>query len=312
MPKRDGIDQGEAPAPDRCPGCGSSHRIRDAALQETHCADCGLVFDRAFSADDVRFGGPTRTDGGRGVGPFAPAGSPRRPLGSTLGSLRDARGNPLDSSQRNHYFHLRWLMNREVTRHSQGVLERSPAREHIARAGNDLGLPPVVVAEAERLFREGTLRGTFRGRGLGASVGASLYGACRRFGLPRTLGEISSVVNTRRSEVGRAFKALCRGLGSPLPSVALRSYLQRYAQDLALSPRVRATVEDMLQCVEGNPELSGLSPHGVVAALIYLASERSGEPRTRTQVARVGAVTEVTLRSTTRILSRIFPDGPPG
>ena len=68
----------------------------------------------------------------------------------------------------------------------------------------------------------------------------------------------------------------------------------------------------MLQCVEGNPELSGLSPHGVVAALIYLASERSGEPRTRTQVARVGAVTEVTLRSTTRILSRIFPDGPPG
>ncbi|MCI4372378.1 MAG: hypothetical protein L3K02_01850, partial [Thermoplasmata archaeon] len=57
--------------------------------------------------------------------------------------------------------------------------------------------------------------------------------------------------------------------------------------------------------------LSGRSPHGLVAALIYLAAEKNGEHRSRAQVARVTTVTEVTLRSTSRIVGRIWGDGAP-
>ncbi len=291
--------------------CGSAQRVVDPTNSELHCADCGLVFDPGLVVDDVSPREPGQgTDGGRGVGPFVPLGAPRHHLGSTLGGRRDGRGRTLDSAHRNYYGHLKWLMDREVSRRSETTLERSAAREVLARMAANLSLPPVVATESERLFQEGSVRGAFRGRSLSSSCGAALYAACRQFGLPRTLGEVSKGLSLKRSDVGRAFKALARTLGTPPPSVNLQAYLQRYAEELALSPQVRTTVESMLREVHEHPEVSGLSPHGVVAALIFLASEQHGEPRPRTRVARVGSVTEVTLRSTSRLLTRLLAESP--
>ena len=139
-----------------------------------------------------------------------------------------------------------------------------------------------------------------------ASVGACLYAACRRYSIPRTLGEVAQAVGTRRSDVGRTFKVVQRGAGLPIPGVGTKAFLTRYAQELALSPRVRSTVEAMLDQAREDPELSGLSPHGLVAALIYIAAEQNGEHRSRAQVARVSTVTEVTLRSTSRLVEKVW------
>jgi transcription initiation factor TFIIIB Brf1 subunit/transcription initiation factor TFIIB len=180
------------------------------------------------------------------------------------------------------------------------------ARTAMAQATERLGLPPVVLAESERVFREARNGGAFRGRNLPSCVGAAVYAAARRFAIPRTLGEVSKASGARRAEVGRAFKVVQRTVSSPVPSTSTRSFLHRYAEELALSAPVRSAVEQMLDEAYQNPELSGISPHGLVAALIYLASERAGERRTRAQVARVGAVTEVTLRSTSRLVERLL------
>jgi len=185
-------------------------------------------------------------------------------------------------------------------------VERSPARSEIQMAGDRMGLPAVVIAEADHVYRESKNRGLFRGRSLPASVGACLYAACRRFSIPRTLGEVAAAVGSHRSEVGRTFKVLQRGSGLTIPGVGSKAFLGRYAEQLALSPRVRSTVEAMLDKAREDPELSGLSPHGLVAALIYLAAERNGERRSRAQVARVSSVTEVTLRSTSRLVERLW------
>jgi transcription initiation factor TFIIIB Brf1 subunit/transcription initiation factor TFIIB len=68
----------------------------------------------------------------------------------------------------------------------------------------------------------------------------------------------------------------------------------------------------MLEMAREDAELSGLSPHGLVAALIYIAAEQNGEHKSRAQVARVSSVTEVTLRSTCRLVEKIWgEDGAP-
>jgi transcription initiation factor TFIIB len=179
-------------------------------------------------------------------------------------------------------------------------------------AGERLGLPTVVVDEAERVFRAAREAGVFRGRALAACVGAAVYASCRRFMIPRTLGEVSAAVSARRSEVGRTFKMVHRGARLEIPGIGTKAFLARYAQELALSSEVRSTVEGMLDASREDPELSGLSPHGLVAALIYLAAERHGEHRSRAQVARVSSVTEVTLRSTCRLVERLWAEGSPG
>ncbi|HLM91722.1 MAG TPA: hypothetical protein VK424_06730 [Thermoplasmata archaeon] len=222
---------------------------------------------------------------------------------------RDGQGKRLDWHRRYEFQHLKRVMQRQTARVADGPIDRSPARSEIALAADRIGLPPVVHAEAEEIYREAKVRGLFRGRSLPASVGAVVYAACRRYSIPRTLGEVAEAVGARRSEVGRTFKVVQRGCGVAVPGVGTRAFLARYAQELALSPKVRSNVEAMLDEARHDPELSGLSPHGLVAALIYLAAERNGERRSRAQVARVTTVTEVTLRSTSRILERIWgPD----
>ena len=289
-----------------CPMCGSPHRVLDTARLEEHCADCGLVFDGAEIVAAAPRPGPDSTSegSGRGIGPFTAPGTTRRMLGSTLNLGRDGQGRPLPSQRRYQFQHLKRVMQRQTARAVEGPLERSQARGEIAQCGERLGLPPVVLAESERIFREAKVRGLFRGRNLPSSVGATIYAACRRYSIPRTLGEVAKAVGARRSEVGRAFKVVQRGVDIEIPSVGTRAFLARYAEELALSAHVRSNVESMLDEANRNPELSGLSPHGLVAALIYLAAERNGEHRSRAQVARVSAVTEVTLRSTSRLVEK--------
>jgi transcription initiation factor TFIIB len=292
--------------------CGSTHRVTDPANFEVTCAECGLVFTESQLVTTAPRSDPVEgSDGtGRGIGPFVAPGGSKRTLGSILSAGRDAQGRPLNWHRRYEFQHLRKVMQRQTARSVDGPLERSQARPALQSSAQRLGVPPVVAAEAERVFREAKLRGLFRGRSLPSSVGATLYAACRRYSIPRTLGEIAKACGARRSEVGRAFKVIQRGLDQPIPSVGSRAFLARYAEELALSQPVRSTVESMLETAHQDPELSGLSPHGLVAAVIYLAAEQHGERRSRAQVARVSAVTEVTLRSTSRLVERLFNRSP--
>ncbi|HXQ78780.1 MAG TPA: transcription initiation factor IIB family protein [Thermoplasmata archaeon] len=295
-------------APPACPLCGSTHRIVDPVLAETHCSECGLVFDGTpIVATAPAPAEATGSEGsGRGIGPFVRPGGTKRALGSTLSLARDGQGKRLDWHRRYEFQHLKRVMQRQTSRTVDGPLDRSAARGEIQTAGELMGLPAVVLAEAEHVYREAKVRGLFRGRSLPASVGACIYAACRRYSIPRTLGEVAQAVGTRRSDVGRTFKVVQRGAGLPIPGVGTKAFLTRYAQELALSPRVRSTVETMLDQAREDPELSGLSPHGLVAALIYLAAEQNGEHRSRAQVARVSTVTEVTLRSTSRLVEKVW------
>jgi len=297
---------GDAPA--ACPMCSSTHRIVDPVRSEVHCSECGLVFEtgelittRPAPSSDTASAGS-----GRGIGPFAPSGSARRALGSTLSLTRDGQGRRLDWHRRYEFQHLKRVMQRQTSRVTGGSADRSSAHGEMALVGDRLALPPVVMIEAERIFQVAKSKGLSRGRSLGASVGAAIYAACRRFAIPRTLSEISEAAGASRPDVGRAFKMIQREAELTIPSVGMKSFLVRYAEELALSSHVRSTVEAMMEEAQKEPELSGLSPHGLVAAMIYLAAEREGERRSRAQVARVSAVTEVTLRSTSRLLERVM------
>jgi transcription initiation factor TFIIB len=287
--------------------CGSARRVLDPIRLEESCADCGLVFEGAelVAGPPAVSSGENSDGGGRGIGPFAPASNSRRALGSTVQGFRDGQGRLLNWQRRYEFQHLKRVMQRQTARTPDGPLDRSMARSEIGLGGQRLDLPIVVIQEAERLFREAKVRGLYRGRNLPSSVGATLYAAARRYSIPRTLGEVAKAVGARRSEVGRVFKVLQRGLGESIPTVGPRAFLARYAEELALSHTVRENVESMLDDLNRRPETSGISPHGLVAAVIYLASARNGERRSRTQVARVTAVTEVTLRSTSRLVERL-------
>ncbi len=280
---------------------------------EVHCADCGLVFEtqQLVATPPITVPVESESEGsGRGIGPFSQSTNARRSLGTTLTLSRDGQGRRLDSKRRYEFQHLKRVMQRQMSRGPQTAGLRTPARGEIATACERLVLPQLIVNEAERIFREARGRGLSRGRSLESCVGAAVYAACRVYSVPRTLTEVADAAGASRTDVGRAFKVLSRAAILRIPSIGMKGFLARYAEELALSPMVRSTVEAMLDEAHKNPELSGLSPHGLVAAMICVASDRHGEKHSRAQIARVSAVTEVTLRSTRRIIERSLAESP--
>jgi transcription initiation factor TFIIB len=290
----------------KCPNCGSSRCEKDPRLLEIHCVECGLVLTGPDLVNPLPNLSDVKEDrGGRGVGPLTSPSPYRKMLGTTLRGVKDAQGHRLAQDVMSHYNHLGWMMRREIVRGKLCQPENPEARENIARVTSKLELPTLIRDEAESIFREAISSGALRGRGLPACTGAAIYAACRKYNQPHTLSEIAAAMSIKRWEVGRAFKSLNRGLNKPVPPAGLKTYLYRYAEELALSPAVRSTVEEMLEKTSSDPEVSGLSPHGVVAALIYIAAEQHGEKVSRGEMARVGSVTEMTLRTTTKVMERL-------
>lgn len=292
-----------------CSNCGSRRRARDPATLETHCPDCGLVLQGPEIVNPI----PNSDDGtvpgsGRGVGPLVRAQQSKQSLGTSVGGVRDAHGKSLGQDTASHYKHLGWMMRREIERGKMAKNNNAEAVSTIARVISTLELPAIIRDEAEKVFFEGVAGGYFRGRSLQASTGAAVYAACRKYRQPQTLVEIANALSVKRWDVGRAFKALNRGLNQKVPTASLKTYLHRYAEELALTPQVRSTVEEMLDVASKRPEFSGVSPHGMVAAIIYLASEQHGEKRTRSEMAKVGSITEMTLRTTTKALEKLMSE----
>ena len=71
----------------------------------------------------------------------------------------------------------------------------------------------------------------------------------------------------------------------------------RFTQDLNLSKEVRQKVLSLLEQVEQVYSTSGVLPNGILATIIYIASNLMGEPRSQDRIAAVANVTPVTIRN---------------
>ena len=98
-------------------------------------------------------------------------------------------------------------------------------------------------------------------------------------------------------EVGRAYTLLARELKIGLRPLEPRDYLVRFTQELNLSRPVRQKVLELLEQVEKVYSTSGVLPNGILATIIYIASNLMGEPRSQDRIASVANVTPVTIRN---------------
>ena len=109
--------------------------------------------------------------------------------------------------------------------------------------------------------------------------------------------EIIAHSKATKIEVGRAYTLLARELKLGLKPVEPRDYLVRFTQDLNLSKEVRQKVLSLLEQVEQVYSTSGVLPNGILATIIYIASNLMGEPRSQDRIAAVANVTPVTIRN---------------
>jgi len=280
---------------DKCPTCGSSKLIYDHERGEAFCAVCGYI----ITQDIIDLGQEWRAFDASQRGKRSRTGAPEsilrhdKGLSTTIGSHRDTTGYMREKMVRL----KRWQNRLRISNATERNL--AFAFSELNRIGSQLRLPKYVEEEAAGLYRQAVRKGLIRGRSIESVIVACVYAACRLLKIPRTLDEFADIAKVDKKEIGKSFRFIARNLNLTPKKLFIKpaDYVNKFADQLGLSGRVRKRAVDILEEAYNKGLTSGKSPAGLAAAALYIASLIEGEKRTQKEIAEVARVTEVTVRS---------------
>lgn len=295
-PRKENVEQNTEVS---CPECNSTEFNHDYSRGELTCKRCGLVIDeniidqgpewRAFDSEQqkarVRVGAPLREaihDGG---------------LACEIGFNKN--GSPEENAK---WYRLRkWNKRARIANSRERNL--AFALSELDRKCSNLGLDRSLRESASRIYRDALEANLIRGRTIEGVVAASIYIACRRSRLPRTLDEVAEFTTLNRKELGRIGRFLTRQLNIKLSPPSAVDYIPRFASQLELSSQSEVKAIEIINESKENGFISGKGPQGMAAAALYISSILLGERKSQRDVAEVANVTEVTVRNNYKMLS---------
>ena len=83
-------------------------------------------------------------------------------------------------------------------------------------------------------------------------------------------------------------------------------YLEKFHSDLGLPAPILGDVRALWNRVHDQYAWQGKKPSGIAGVLLYHASQKSGSPRTQSEVCRVSGISEVTLRGLLKQLNSML------
>ncbi len=282
-----------------CPECGSRHLAQDYDRGELICEDCGLVIDNQYIDEGPEWRAFDMKQEEKRARTGAPMTQMVHDKGLSTGidsSNKDSYGRSIPSKKKAQIYRLRkWQRRIRVSDATERNL--AYALTEMDRMASTMGLPKNIRETAAVIYRKAVKKNLIRGRSINSVVAASLYAACRKASVPRTLDEIAEATSSDRKEIGRTYRFLSRELVLKLKPTKPQEYLSRFCSELDLSGKVQKMAKNIIDQAEEKELISGKGPTGLAAAAIYIASINGGERRTQREVADVAAVTEVTVRN---------------
>jgi transcription initiation factor TFIIB len=286
----------------QCETCNPSESklITDVESGEIICNRCGIVVERDLEdtqklwykaeddSSDTKNGSPTSLtlyDQG---------------LATKIGNTnRDASGNVINSMMMTRLNKMRYHDKRSQINKSARNLIR--AFRQLDSLKDKLGLSNAVIEKTAYIYRKVQEAGLVRGRKINTVLGASLYIACREFGIPRTLREITSINNEKYRETSRVYRQIVLFLERQIPQINLYQYVEKVGKKANLEEKNIRQALQLMKKVQDAGLSAGKDPMGVVGAVIYLSVPKSDENSgqriiKQAIIADAAGVSDVTIR----------------
>jgi transcription initiation factor TFIIB len=216
------------------------------------------------------------------------------------GEGRDSHGRYLDQDARMTAQRMQKWQKRIRTSNS-GERTLSNALAKISEASDILRLPSSVLEEASHIFRKSTKQSVSRSKSIPGMAAASIYLACRRTGVNRSLKEIAQAAAIPSRTAAKCYRLLINGVESTyIPPPTVQKYISKLVNKEKINPRVERIALDLAEKTNESVISSGKTPAGLAAAYVYIASVLSGEHIPQREIAEYAEVTEVTVRNRCR------------
>jgi transcription initiation factor TFIIB len=291
---------------ENCPECTSNNLVHDYDTGETICGDCGLVLYeqtldkgpewRAFTQEEKatrsRVGMPTSYS------------IHDKGLSTTISQIdRDALGRKLPVATRLQMWRLRkWQIRSRV--HSSIDRNLAQAMSELDRLSGKISISPPIKEKAALIYRKVLDKGLVRGRSISAIAAASLYAACRKSGVPRTLREIAEVSLVDKKDISRCYRMLLHELDFHMPISDPLTYISKIAEKNGISGKTQGVAIQILRNARQKRVSAGKDPMGMASAALYIACLQNKEKITQKDIAEAAGVTEVTVRNRYKALKR--------
>jgi transcription initiation factor TFIIB len=283
----------------QCPRCGKrSNFVTDRYGGQVICGVCGLVVEERAEEIPVATGPSRMRDH---LTAFSIV-KPDMGLATIIGDVSvDGSGRIISGNLRPSLERLRmWDFRSQVHTGTDRNLKR--AMGELQRLSEKVVVPDAVVEKAAYIYRKSIPLISTRGRSIVTLVAASLYAACRSTQTPRTLKDIGDAANLDRLDIARSYRLLVTENEMPQPVTNPSKSISRVAYGAGLSTKVERRSLEILKKAGLEGALAGNSPMGLAAASLYIASVLEGERSTKTHLAMVAGVSNVTIRNRCKVL----------
>ncbi len=290
-----------------CPVCGNT-LIGDAEKGEEVCPLCGYVTS-APADSGPEWKAMDMEEKNRRVRVGAPTTLALHDMGLTteIGrSGRDSRGKYLDPSMRTNMEKLRKWQSRSRTSTSE---ERglSNVLGKMGELCSALNLPDNVKETAAKIYRDSAKRKVAKSKSIIGMTAATVYLACRKCGVSRTLKEVARAANMDKGSVARYFRLVLKEVEKEyVPPPSVEKYISKLVNTAKIDPKVERLALSLAGRATDPKITSGKAPAGLAAAYVYLSSVMYGAHLPQREVAEFAEVTEVTVRNRCRDILENF------
>jgi transcription initiation factor TFIIB len=174
--------------------------------------------------------------------------------------------------------------------------QRLAAQAEIDRLSSLLSIPGEARESSSEIYRKAWESDLIHGRSIEKILAASMYMACRKHNVPRTLDEIENVTKVGRKDIVKTSKLLAKMLDMKLAPTSPLEYVSRFCAKLNLEKPVEEKARKIIKKALEKDITSGRGPTGIAASAIYIAAILCDDRKTQKDVAEATGVTEVTLR----------------
>jgi len=215
-------------------------------------------------------------------------------------TMRDSHGKYLDPVMRATVEKMRKWQSRTRTINSE---ERglSNVLSKINELCEALNLPDNVAETAAQIYRISARMKVAKSKSILGMTAATVYLACRKCGVSRTLKEVARAANMEKGGVARYFRLVLKEVERDyVPPPSVEKYISKLVNMAKIDPRVEHLALNLSRKTNDSKISSGKAPAGLAAAYVYLSSVMAGEHLPQREVAEFAEVTEVTVRNRCR------------
>ncbi len=164
------------------------------------------------------------------------------------------------------------------------------------RIKDKLSLTSVCIEEALLHYKKALDKGLLKGRSIKEMIVACVYVVCKSSSIPRTLTEISEMVEANGTFAARCYRLLIRELKITHVQFKPAIFIRKIADAFNIRERTVRESIDLLLAIQNETVLSGKNSLSLAAAILYITCKKHGQKISQAKIAFAANINIMTLR----------------